>query len=51
VSTEIEGQGDQARTSGRHLPSESFSPESGGSVNPSSAMEAISTHGTIRLKK
>lgn len=33
------------------LPSESFSPESGGKVKPSKAMEAISTHGTIRLKK
>lgn len=34
-----------------NLPRESFSPESGGSVNPNSAMDAIKTHGTIRLKK
>ena len=32
-------------------PSVSFSPESGGSVNPSRAMEEISTQGTIKLKK
>ena len=32
-------------------PSESFSPESGGRVNPRTAMEAMSTQGTIRLKK
>lgn len=32
-------------------PSESFSPESGGNVNPSTAIEAIRTHGTIKLKK
>lgn len=32
-------------------PKDSFSPESGGNVNPSTAIEAISTHGTIRLKK
>jgi hypothetical protein len=29
----------------------SFSPESGGSVNPSKAIDEISTQGTIRLKK
>jgi hypothetical protein len=29
----------------------SFSPESGGSVNPRSAMDEIRTQGTIRLKK
>ena len=29
----------------------SFSPESGGSVKPSTAMEAISRQGTIRLEK
>jgi len=33
------------------LPSDSFSPESGGRVNPNTAMLAIKTHGTIRLKK
>ena len=32
-------------------PKESFSPESGGSVKPRTAMEAMSTQGTIRLKK
>ena len=32
-------------------PRESFSPESGGRVKPRTAMEAISTQGTIRLKK
>lgn len=35
----------------RHLPRESFSPESGGSMKPSSAIDAIKTHGTMRLKK
>ena len=34
-----------------HLPNDSFSPESGGRVNPNNAIEAISTHGTIKLKK
>lgn len=34
-----------------NLPRVNFSPESGGSVNPSKAMDDISTHGTIRLKK
>lgn len=33
------------------LPKDNFSPESGGSVKPNTAMEAIKTHGTIRLKK
>jgi len=33
------------------LPNDSFSPESGGNVNPNNAIEAISTHGTIKLKK
>lgn len=33
------------------VPNDSFSPESGGNVNPNNAMEAISTHGTIKLKK
>lgn len=33
------------------LPKDNFSPESGGSVNPSTAMEAIKTQGTIKLKK
>ena len=33
------------------IPSVSFSPESGGSVNPRRAMEEMSTQGTIRLKK
>ena len=32
-------------------PSDSFSPESGGSVKPSTAMEAMRMQGTIRLKK
>ena len=32
-------------------PKESFSPESGGRVKPRTAMEAMSTQGTIRLKK
>ena len=35
----------------RLTPSDSFSPESGGRVKPSTAMEAIRRHGTIRLKK
>lgn len=33
------------------LPSESFSPESGGRIKPSNAIEAIRTQGTIKLKK
>ena len=33
------------------LPRDSFSPESGGSVKPRTAMDAMSTQGTIRLKK
>ena len=33
------------------LPSVSFSPESGGRVNPRRAIEEMSTQGTIRLKK
>ena len=37
--------------SSRFTPSDNFSPESGGSVKPSTAMEAISRHGTMRLKK
>ena len=32
-------------------PKESFSPESGGRVKPSTAMEAMRTQGTIREKK
>lgn len=32
-------------------PRDSFSPESGGNVKPSTAIEAINTHGTIKLKK
>ena len=35
----------------QNLPSDSFSPESGGSVNPRTAIEAIRTQGTMRLKK
>ena len=35
----------------QNLPKVSFSPESGGSVNPRRAMDEIKTHGTIRLKK
>ena len=34
-----------------HSPNDNFSPESGGNVNPNNAIEAISTHGTIKLKK
>lgn len=34
-----------------YLPSVSFSPESGGNVKPSRAIDDISTHGTIKLKK
>jgi len=33
------------------LPKVSFSPESGGSVKPNSAIEDMRTQGTIRLKK
>ena len=33
------------------LPSVSFSPQSGGRVKPSRAIEDISTQGTIKLKK
>ena len=33
------------------VPRESFSPESGGRVKPSTAMEAMRTQGTIREKK
>jgi hypothetical protein len=33
------------------LPKDNFSPESGGNVNPSTAIEAIKTQGTIKLKK
>lgn len=34
-----------------YLPNVSFSPESGGRVNPSKAIDEIKTHGTIKLKK
>lgn len=34
-----------------YLPSDNFSPESGGSVKPNRAIDAIRTHGTIKLKK
>ena len=34
-----------------YLPNDSFSPESGGSVKPNKAIDAISTHGIIKLKK
>lgn len=34
-----------------YLPNVSFSPESGGKVNPSRAIDEIKTHGTIKLKK
>jgi len=34
-----------------HSPSDSFSPESGGNVKPKTAIDAISTQGTMRLKK
>lgn len=32
-------------------PRDNFSPESGGNVKPNTAIDAISTHGTIKLKK
>ena len=32
-------------------PSKSFSPESGGRVKPSTAIDAMRTQGTMRLKK
>lgn len=32
-------------------PSDNFSPESGGNVKPNTAIDAISTQGTIKLKK
>ena len=35
----------------KNLPSESFSPESGGRVKPRTAIEAMSMQGTIKLKK
>lgn len=34
-----------------YSPSDNFSPESGGKAKPNSAIEAINTHGTIKLKK
>ena len=34
-----------------YLPSESFSPESGGRVKPRTAIDAMRTQGTMRLKK
>jgi len=34
-----------------NLPNVSFSPESGGNVNPNNAIDEIRTQGTIRLKK
>jgi hypothetical protein len=34
-----------------NLPNDNFSPESGGSVKPKTAIDAIRTHGTIKLKK
>ncbi len=34
-----------------YLPKVNFSPESGGSVKPSNAIEEINTQGTIKLKK
>ena len=42
---------DNLSTRHRHSPSDNFSPESGGSVKPSTAMEAIRRQGTIRLVK
>jgi hypothetical protein len=35
----------------KYSPSDSFSPESGGKVKPKTAIDAIRTQGTIRLKK
>lgn len=35
----------------KYLPNVSFSPESGGRVNPNRAIDEIKTHGTIKLKK
>lgn len=34
-----------------HVPRVNFSPESGGRVKPSNAIDEISTQGTMRLKK
>ena len=34
-----------------YLPNDNFSPESGGSVKPNKAIDAISTQGIIKLKK
>lgn len=34
-----------------YVPSDNFSPESGGKAKPNNAIEAINTHGTIKLKK
>ena len=41
----------QCDTEQGSVPNVSFSPESGGNVKPSSAMEEMSTQGTMRLKK
>lgn len=34
-----------------YIPNVNFSPESGGNVKPSNAIDEIKTHGTIKLKK
>ena len=34
-----------------YLPNDSFSPESGGRVKPNTAIDAMRTQGTIKLKK
>lgn len=42
---------DRVRELHDYLPRVSFSPESGGNVKPSRAIDEIKTHGTIKLKK
>lgn len=42
---------ERANQFGSYSPKDNFSPESGGRVKPSKAIDAIKTHGTIKLKK
>ena len=51
ISTVLLGAKDEVLSKCVDLPKVSFSPESGGSVNPRSAIEEMRTQGTIRLKK
>ena len=51
ISTVLLGAKDEVLSICVDLPKVSFSPESGGSVNPRSAIEEMRTQGTIRLKK